>query len=375
MKMIRTAILASALAVPAFAQGNLSTQGYGYPQGQLTTRALTMGGSIGEIDPASGLNPAAIGRLTNRTVTFQIEPEFRTNTSGSAQDRTTIARYPLINVGVPFGQHWVIGVSGSSLLDRSWITNSPRQAIVGTETININSRESSDGAMNDLRLATAWTNRDWLYVGVGMSAITGRNVVITTERFPDSTFSSFTNTRVLDYSGSALSAGIQVNVRPISTVVGLTYRMGNGLHADESDTTIARGDVPDHMGVSAAFTGIDGTILSARIARDGWSSMSSMLSSSKAHDSWDAGVGAEFVGPRILGQPLTFRTGFRTRGLPFEASGKTVSERSVGLGTGMNFGGGRMSTDFGILRQWRSADLASVSERAWTFSFSLTARP
>jgi hypothetical protein len=375
MNMIRTALLAVAGASPLLAQGNLSTQGYGFPQGQLTTRALTMGGSIGEIDPASPLNPAAIGRLTNRTVTFQIEPEIRTNTSGTGHDRSTIARYPLINVGVPFGEHWVIGVSASSLLDRSWITNAPRQVTVGTETVNVNSQESSDGAMNDLRLATAWTNRDWLYVGVGVSAITGRNVVITTEQFPDSTFSGFANTRTVDYGGSALSAGVQFNARPISTVFGVTYRLGNSLHAEESDTVIARGDVPDHVGVSAAFTGIQGTVLSARVARDGWSSMTPMLASSVAHDSWDTGVGAEVVGPKILGQVLSLRTGFRARGLPFEAAGKAVSEKSVGLGTGMNFGGGRMSTDFGVLRQWRTADLPNVSERAWTFSISLTARP
>jgi hypothetical protein len=276
---------------------------------------------------------------------------------------------------VPFGEHWVIGVSGSSLLDRSWITNSPRQVVVGSETVDVNSEESSDGAMNELRLATAWTNREWLYVGVGVSAITGRNVVITTERFPDSTFSAFTNTRTLDYGGSALSAGIQFNARPIAMVFGVSYRLGNSLHAEESDTVVARGDVPSRYGISAAFTGIQGTVLSARVARDGWSSMTSMLTSSTAHDSWDTGVGAEVIGPRVLGQALTVRTGFRARELPFEAAGKTVSEKSIGLGTGMNFGGGRMSTDFGVLRQWRSADLPSVSERAWTFSISLTARP
>jgi hypothetical protein len=34
-----------------------------------------------------------------------------------------------------------------------------------------------------------------------------------------------------------------------------------------------------------------------------------------------------------------------------------------------------MSTDVTILRQWRDADLPSITERAWTFSLSLTARP
>jgi hypothetical protein len=95
----------------------------------------------------------------------------------------------------------------------------------------------------------------------------------------------------------------------------------------------------------------------------------------EAHDSWDVGGGVEFTGPRVRGQTLLIRTGGRSRTLPFEAVGKTVSEKSASLGTGASFGGGRISTDLTLIRQWRSADIPSISERAWTLSFSLTARP
>ena len=93
----------------------------------------------------------------------------------------------------------------------------------------------------------------------------------------------------------------------------------------------------------------------------------------KAHDSWEIGAGIEATGPRVIGQTLLLRAGGRSRTLPFEAAGKTVTERAASLGTGANFGGGRMSVDAALLRQWRNADLPTVSERAWTFSLSLPA--
>ena len=61
---------------------------------------------------------------------------------------------------------------------------------------------------------------------------------------------------------------------------------------------------------------------------------------------------------------MMLRGGVRSRTLPFEAAGKEVTEKIASFGSGANFGGGRMSADFAILRQWRNADIAQVSERA-----------
>jgi hypothetical protein len=72
---------------------------------------------------------------------------------------------------------------------------------------------------------------------------------------------------------------------------------------------------------------------------------------------------------------LMLRTGFRTRTLPFEADSQTVHERSVSFGSGVAFARGRMSFDVTGVRQWRTSDIPSVQERAWTLSLSLTARP
>jgi hypothetical protein len=120
-------------------------------------------------------------------------------------------------------------------------------------------------------------------------------------------------------------------------------------------------------------------VLSFRVAQDQWSKMTPMLANAatgeKAHDSFEVGVGGEFTGPRVLGQTVMLRGGMRSRTLPFEAAGKEVTERAASFGSGASMAGGRVSADFAILRQWRNADLPSISERAWTFSLSLTARP
>lgn len=391
MSTFRFIAAATLIASTLQAQGNVSTQGYGYPQGQLSSRSLSMGGSIGEVDPTSNLNPGAIGRLTNRTVLFQIEPEYRSISSGSATDKTTTARYPMVNIGVPFGQNWVFGVGASSLLDRSWQTSTTKTVNIGADVVGTTIEETSDGAMNDLRLAAAWTNRRWLYVGLGLHGVTGRNVLHTLEQYDDSAFNAFTSDRILSYSGSAFSGGMQLLSASLHTMVGVSYRMGNRLRLRANDSTLAQGDVPDHFGASVAFTGIQGTVLAARVAHDGWSSMTPMLVNSaespvsacsgtcpvpeSAHDSWEFGGGAELTGPRIIGQTFLLRLGGRSRTLPFEAAGKTVKETTASLGTGADFGGGRMSADMSVLRQWRSVDLPGVKERAWTLSISLTARP
>jgi hypothetical protein len=379
MNIARYAAAAALIASSARAQGNVSTQGYGYPQGQVSSRALGMGASIAEIDQGSMVNPASIGRLTTRTVSFQLEPEYRSVTGAAGSNKTTTARYPLVSIGVPAGEHWVIGVSSSSLLDRTWQTSTTRTIDVGGDAVSTTIAEGSDGAINDLRVAAGWTNRRWLYLGLGVHGITGRNVLTTTQVFDDSAFNVFSSDRVLSYTGSAISGGAQVFSASLKSVFGVSYRLGNAMKVLAADSTVTRGDVPSHLGASMAFTGIPGTVLSMRVAHDGWSSMTKMLSTTvapqKAHDNLEIGAGAEFTGPRVLGQALMIRTGGRQRTLPFEAAGKEVTERTASLGSGANFGGGRMSVDLALLRQWRSADLPSVKERAWTFSLSLTARP
>ena len=56
-------------AAPAlYAQGALSVQGFGYPGGELSTRALATGGSLADFDANSPINPAALLVGTRSTI-------------------------------------------------------------------------------------------------------------------------------------------------------------------------------------------------------------------------------------------------------------------------------------------------------------------
>ena len=173
-----------------------------------------------------------------------------------------------------------------------------------------------------------------------------------------------------------MSAGVLITATD-QAVFGLTYRKGGTLRERANDSSLSQGKVPDHFGVSAAYTGIRGTTFAARAAHDGWSTMASLLETpgQTVHDSWDLGGGAEVSGPHFASQTILLRAGVRTRTLPFEASSKMVTEKSLSFGSGLSMGRGRVLADITGVRQWRYSDVPSVKERAWTLSFSLTARP
>ena len=85
--MTRTTVTAALLlalsATAAGAQGNLSTQGFGYPPGQLSTTAMSLGGGPAELDPSSAINPATPSLWGAVILFMQYEPERRTVKPGS----------------------------------------------------------------------------------------------------------------------------------------------------------------------------------------------------------------------------------------------------------------------------------------------------
>src|SRR6476620_9455717 len=96
--MPRPSVPALVVTLPAaaLAQGTLSTQGFGYPTGTLSTRSLGTGGALGEIVPLSVSNPSSILNLGGTALYFQAEPEYRKISLNGQSESSTIARYPLI---------------------------------------------------------------------------------------------------------------------------------------------------------------------------------------------------------------------------------------------------------------------------------------
>jgi hypothetical protein len=375
VRLVVAALVVGGAAARASAQASLSTQGFGFPTGQLSSRALGTGGSLGEIDPLSPVNPASIALLGTRLIFLQIEPEFRTVTSSGGQDHTRTARYPNVFGAIPIGGTWVVSVGSSTLLDRTSTTifTTP-QRLSSTDSVLMTTNFAIDGAMNDVRLATAWAPVSWLRVGFGAHAITGHNLITVKQSFDDTTaFASSTQQRILSFSGTAASAGVQVIAKDVTAA--FSARQGGTLTMSSEDTTLTRARVPNRFGASLTYTGIANSFISVRSAHDNWSALGGLGSPTlKGIDGWDTSVGADVAGPRIGSRPLFIRGGFRDRTLPFTADGNTVTEKSVSGGVGTLFANGRVLSDLALVRASRGAGL-SASENAWTVSIGISIRP
>jgi hypothetical protein len=376
------------LAVPAAAraQGTLSTQGFGYPTGQMSARTLGTGGALAEIDPLSATNPAAVIGLGASALYFQAEPEYRTISLGSASEHSTIARYPLVAGGIPLTSSLFVGVSVSNLLDRSFQTITRGSQLVGPDVVSSTNTFKSDGAIGDLRLALSWAPRSWLRLGVAGHAITGDNRLTSSQQFDDSTrFASIRDTATVTYVGNAYSAGVELFTGRYG-VLAASYRRGGPLSLKHGDTTLSNARVPDRLALSAAYLGIRGTSIAIRSAKEQWTDLAGLGSAGLGiSDGWDTSVGADVLGPRLAGQSLQLRAGARWRTLPFDvqpilSSGAfgepaKVSEKSFSFGAGTTLARGRAGIDVAAIRAMRRSSATAVQENAWTLSVGVTVRP
>jgi hypothetical protein len=362
-------------AAVAGAQSNLSVQGFGYPPGQFSSRANGSAGSTGEIDPLSPINPAAIGQFGTRIVYFQMEPEFRSVTANGVTETTTTARYPVVFGAIPLGSKLVMSLGSSTLLDRTATTIfNTTQTISPTESVPMTTQFKVDGALNDIRLAAAWTVSSWLRVGAGLHGFAGHNLVSITQTFADTTvFSQFTQSRILGFGGAAGSVGFQAFNK--SWMAAGSFRAGGKIELSSSDTVLGSGHVPTEFGGSLAYTGLAGSFISVRTSHDSWSSLGGLGQSALSPvNTWDTSVGADMAGPHLGSHQLFLRAGVRDRTLPFQASGQDVTEKSIAGGLGTALANGRVLADLAVTRAARSANLPA-SEHAWIISLGLSVLP
>ena len=371
--------VASALIVCAgdlSGQGALSTQGFGFPPGQMSTRALATGGGIAEFDADTPINPATIGLSGEPRVFFQYEPEFRKLTNAGATSNTMTARFPVVSASIPIGSRASLGVSASTLLDRSSATSITRDIEVAGTLSTVTELTQMIGAINDLRLAVGYAPSQKFQIGVGVHAYTGQNRVFFTQTFPDSLkFSSITQITTLGFRGYAGSAGVLI--RPSRNIgFALSGRKGMSIEARNADSAVSEADVPDRYAFAVAYEGIPGSSISARVSREMWSSLNT-LSSAEATDTWEGGLGLESLGPRIMSRQTVLRVGTRYRTLPFLAAGSEVTELSFAAGLGAQFFRNRATFDIAVERAGRKAkeDGIDARERSYILSFGLRVRP
>lgn len=380
-------------AAPLPAQGTPSVQGYGYPTGQLGTRAQSTAGALAEVDEATPLNPAAVIHWATPAIQFQYEPEFRrTRLPDGGTLRTTTNRFPSVFAAFPAGGRMAFSLSISQLLDRTFETVRTSRQLVGAESLFVSEQTSVEGGMSDVRLAGSYALTRWLALGLGVHGVVGSNrfdqrvaVSRTTQDAASDTTGAFNRYRQitpLRFSGSAISVGAEV--RPLGKlVIGASARLGNrlrmeGRSAGGADSLIADADVPARFGIGASYEIATRTSLAASVERTRWSDLAPLSRQSQPRDATSYSVGVETPGPRLLGRALTLRAGFRSRELAYDAPDGSqpirwtqVTERSATVGAMAPFAFNRANLHLFLQRAGRNV----AEETAYTVGLGLTVRP
>ncbi len=368
------ATLGSALVTRADAQGALSAQGFGYPPGGYSARALGTAGATGEFDLLSSRNPAAVAEIGSGIVSAQGEPETRTLRIGDVSERSRLQRVSLIAAGLRVRGVGLL-VSSSTLLDRSFRTRSAGEALIdGTPVPTVDDFESR-GAMGELRLSAGWTWRG-LSLGAAAVAITGQHDVVRARAFPDSLgFGTVGDSSTVGFQGIGGALGVSWRATD-GLLLGASWRAGGGLDAVRRDSTLGGASVPGRLGAAVLYDGFAGTVLAASVERVGWSAMNGLGSeAATARDATNWSVGAEFASGTIRRFPIFWRVGYAQRALPFLLDGEAVSERALHAGVGLPVAGEAAVFDIAFQRGQRRIPSDRAQEDAWSITAGLTIRP
>ncbi|MBV6521464.1 MAG: hypothetical protein MNPFHGCM_01602 [Gemmatimonadaceae bacterium] len=365
----------AAWTATAHAQGTLSTQGFGYPSGGLSARAISGGAGFAEFDATSTRNPASLLGWGRSGLYFQYDPEFRSVDSGTRKESTVTARFPLIAAGFPIGSRATLSLSATTLLDRTWETLFRSGQRLGEDSVAFTERVRSTGGIADMRLASAYAFSSRFAIGAGLHAIGGENRLSLTRTFDDSLkYGTLRRNYTLGFQGSAVSLGAVW--RPIRAfALAASWGHGGRLEMKSADTVLAAGDAPGRYGIGARFDAIPGVSLAASYDRTTWSGLQSLGSASlQARDGTDIGVGADLSGPRMRGVTMMLHAGIRSRDLPFAINGVVVRERQYAAGATLPIGGPRAAFDIGLVRAGRS-ETSGIAEHAWILSMGFSVRP
>jgi len=365
------------LGIPALtmAQGTISTQGFGYPPGGLSTRAGAAGGGFAEFDFSTPRNPSSTLGWGRGGLYFQYEPEFRSVTSGPTTDNQMTARFPIWMAGLQLGSRAMGTITASTLLDRTWATSVRGGQILGADSVGYQERVESNGAINDIRAGVAYSVSTNFSVGFGLHGYTGENRLTLRRQYDDSlVYGTLNRALTISYLGSGISGGATWRVHK-DVAVAASIKTGGSLEVSIGDTAVASGRMPTRFGAGVRYDGFPGISIGLSVDRMGWSSMDELLQSDlHASDTWELGTGIEATGPKLRNVPMLLYLGFRQRDLPFHVGTEVPRERFYSGGWGIPLAGPRVVLDMAVQRATRGP-VEGVSESAWIFSMGFTVRP
>jgi hypothetical protein len=381
--LVRSALavcfLASAYSTNVGAQGSISMQGFGYPLTGASTRTAGVAGAIGEFDPVSPINPAALIGIQRSLITIQAEPEYRTLTLNSVRDKATIQRIPLIALALRITSRAVVSLSDAGFLDRSYTTATTGTAIVDGQLLATQDNTSVKGAISDFRAAFGYQVTSRLALGVAGHVFTGDSRLNLTRQFSDTTkFGTVSDTSGIDFVGRALSFGAQLAL-PKGIVTSASYRAGGEMRAERKSAIISNAKVPNRLGLAVLYNGISGATFAANVDHTNWTALAPLGSSAlETHDATNWSVGTELEGSKVRGAPILYRLGLGHNTLPFGINGAIVTEQKFAAGATLpitNLSREQAAIDFSVQRAFRKLPGSPVNERAWLLGIGFQIRP
>jgi hypothetical protein len=356
------------------AQGTLSTQGFGYPPGGLSTRSLGIGGATAEFDLLSSRNPASAAEIGSSVLSVQAAPEYRTVLFNDVSERSTIQRTPLVAAGLRLKRVGLL-LSASTLLDRSFTTESPGTAVIGGVPTPTTDRFESRGAITELRLSAGWNYKAFA-LGVAAVAVTGEHSLVRTRAFPDTLlFGGVLDSTRIGFEGLGVALGATWRATN-NFLIGASYRSSGPLNVLRRDSTLRSANLPSRLGLGVLYQGFAGSVLSASLEQVGWSAMNGLgTDASRAQDALNWSVGGEFEGGALRRTSVLWRVGYAQRELPFLLRDLPVSENAIHAGVGIPISSEAASLDFSVQRSFRRVQGDQARENAWGISAALTIRP
>jgi hypothetical protein len=370
-------LLASVPGVAAAQSSQFGIRGLGMPGQSLSTYAFGTGGAFGIFDPASGLNPAALGRLTALTAGLSSLQDFRhvENLAGTESLRET--RFPFMSVAGPIRKYpGVVGVSFSNYTSRDFTLATADTILLRDALVPVSDTLSSRGGLSDLRFAGAYRLQDTWIFGGSFHVITGSDRLRFRRSFADSSYQSATQSSELSYAGVGVELGV---IRNFGTAfsVAATVRSDGHVNVDRDSARVSTVDLPYTFGLGLRWRPRPKLDLASQLVVKTWSGANSDLLAQGgigADNTVEVSFGGEFTPDPRRPSRRPIRFGARYGSLPFPVvEGEQPHEFGLSLGTGIRFAQERAGIDLGLEHVWRSAGV--YSERAFLLNIGVTVRP
>jgi len=377
--VIRSAALAAAVSAcwvqVAPADSVFGIRGLGLLGRPVSARAAATGGAFGLFDPATPLNPAALGlwRVTSGwAVGAATQRRFDDGTASASLGST---RFPLFGFASPVGRRLVLAVTVGEYLDRTWATRDSGVTTLRDTAVSFVDQARSVGGVSDLRLGAAYRASDRLLVGIGLHALAGSTNLTVTRTFSSVAFTNFSDLAVTDFTGTGLSVGAQMRVSSKFVVSGMA-RVNSRLKAASTAGATVRVAMPYEIAGAVALSPAAGISLSASVGLQTWARAAGSLEAAgqpRSRDVRNVSVGGEVDRLRLGGRTVPVRFGYRWRELPFPLDGASLAEHALGGGLGLTLAGGRATVDLGLEVGDRAA--GAVHERFTAGYVGVIVRP